>query len=118
MVDVNDRELRKVVLGLGTRVDGYPREGGFDISVASEVMAILALTTGLKDMRQRRAVNRRCLSRILEQMHGRELTVAPQGMIGATVAAAHAADPRLVPAFDAIEQAHAARLGHEGGGLS
>jgi methylenetetrahydrofolate dehydrogenase (NADP+)/methenyltetrahydrofolate cyclohydrolase/formyltetrahydrofolate synthetase/formate--tetrahydrofolate ligase len=55
VVDVNDRELRKVVLGLGDRVDGFPREGGFDIAVASEVMAILALTAGLKDMRQRLA---------------------------------------------------------------
>jgi methylenetetrahydrofolate dehydrogenase (NADP+)/methenyltetrahydrofolate cyclohydrolase/formyltetrahydrofolate synthetase/formate--tetrahydrofolate ligase len=53
VLDVNDRELRKVVLGLGAKVDGIPRESGFDISVASEIMAILALTTGVKDMRQR-----------------------------------------------------------------
>jgi methylenetetrahydrofolate dehydrogenase (NADP+)/methenyltetrahydrofolate cyclohydrolase/formyltetrahydrofolate synthetase len=53
VVDVNDRQLRKLVAGLGTKGDGAPREIGFDISVASEVMAILALTTGLKDMRQR-----------------------------------------------------------------
>jgi len=53
VVDVNDRALRKIVLGLGGYLDGVPREGGYDISVASEIMAILALTTGLKDMRAR-----------------------------------------------------------------
>ena len=53
VVDVNDRALRKIVLGLGGYLDGVPREGGYDISVASEIMAILALTTGLKDMRER-----------------------------------------------------------------
>lgn len=53
VVDVNDRELRNVVIGLGSKYDGIPRESGFDISVASEVMAILALTTGLQDMQER-----------------------------------------------------------------
>jgi len=53
VVDVNDRALRKIVLGLGGRDEGVPRETGYDIAVASEIMAILALTTSLKDMRQR-----------------------------------------------------------------
>jgi formyltetrahydrofolate synthetase len=53
VVDVNDRALRSIVLGLGGPLDGVPRAGGYDISVSSEIMAILALTTGLKDMRQR-----------------------------------------------------------------
>jgi len=53
VVDVNDRALRQIVIGLGGRENGYPRETGFDITVASEVMAILALTTDLKDLRQR-----------------------------------------------------------------
>ena len=53
VLDVNDRDLRNIVAGLGGRTDGRPRESGFDISVASEVMAILALTTGLRDMRER-----------------------------------------------------------------
>jgi formyltetrahydrofolate synthetase len=53
VVDVNDRALRSIVLGLGGRLDGVPREGGYDITVASEIMAILALATGLKDMRER-----------------------------------------------------------------
>lgn len=53
VVDLNDRALRKVVVGLGGSGDGMPRESGYDITVASELMAILALTTGLRDMRQR-----------------------------------------------------------------
>ena len=53
VVDINDRALRNVIVGLGTKWDGRPRESGFDITVASEVMAILALTTGLKDLRER-----------------------------------------------------------------
>jgi len=53
VVDVSDRALRNVVIGLGGRSDGLPRETGFDITVASEVMAILALTQGLKDLRER-----------------------------------------------------------------
>ena len=53
VVDVSDRSLRNIVIGLGGKDNGLPRETGFDISVASEVMAILALTTGPKDMRER-----------------------------------------------------------------
>ncbi|MFQ5855021.1 MAG: formate--tetrahydrofolate ligase [Anaerolineae bacterium] len=53
VVDVNDRALRQIIVGLGTRVDGQPRQAGFDITVASEVMAILALATSLKDLRER-----------------------------------------------------------------
>lgn len=53
VVDVSDRALRKVVIGLGGREHGIPRESQFDIAVASEVMAILGLTTSLQDLRQR-----------------------------------------------------------------
>jgi formate--tetrahydrofolate ligase len=53
VVDVSDRALRRVVVGLGGKENGYPRETGFDIAVASEVMAILGLTTDLKDLRAR-----------------------------------------------------------------
>lgn len=53
VVDVSDRALRKIVIGLGGKENGIPRESGFDIAVASEVMAILALTTGMKDLRER-----------------------------------------------------------------
>jgi formate--tetrahydrofolate ligase len=53
VVDLNDRALRNVIIGLGGRGDGVPRQTGFDITVASELMAILALTTSLRDLRQR-----------------------------------------------------------------
>lgn len=53
VVDVNDRALRQIVLGLGGPLDGVPRQAGYDITVASEIMAILALTTSLSDMRAR-----------------------------------------------------------------
>ena len=53
VVDVNDRALRNIVVGLGGRSDGVPRETGFDISAASEVMAALALATSLQDLRER-----------------------------------------------------------------
>ena len=52
-IDVNDRSLRNVVTGLGSRLDGNPRETGFDITAASEVMATLALCTDLQDLRRR-----------------------------------------------------------------
>ena len=53
VLDVSDRVLRNVIVGLGTREDGVIRQTGFDITAASEVMTVLALTTSLKDMRQR-----------------------------------------------------------------
>jgi formate--tetrahydrofolate ligase len=53
VLDVNDRSLRNVVIGLGARMDGVPRETGFDITAASEVMAILTLSTSLADLRRR-----------------------------------------------------------------
>jgi formate--tetrahydrofolate ligase len=52
-LDMNDRALRQVALGLGGRANGYPRETGFDITAASEVMAILAVSRDLHDLRQR-----------------------------------------------------------------
>jgi len=53
VLDVSDRALRNIVIGLGGKANGIPREAGFDITVASEVMAILALTSGLEDLRER-----------------------------------------------------------------
>jgi formate--tetrahydrofolate ligase len=53
VVDVNDRALRSIVIGLGGSANGVPREDGFDIVVASEVMAILCLATGLADLKER-----------------------------------------------------------------
>jgi len=53
VMDLNDRALRNVVIGLGEKEDGIPRQTGFDITVASEIMAILALTTSIEDLRAR-----------------------------------------------------------------
>ncbi len=53
VLDVNDRALRQIVIGLGGTADGVPREDGFDIVVASEVMAILCLANSLADLRER-----------------------------------------------------------------
>jgi methylenetetrahydrofolate dehydrogenase (NADP+)/methenyltetrahydrofolate cyclohydrolase/formyltetrahydrofolate synthetase len=96
VVDVNDRELRRVVLGLGARVDGLPREAGFDISVASEVMAILALTSGLKDMRAR-------LARIVigQNWAGEPVTAEDLGVAGAmTVLMKDAIMPNLMQTLE------------------
>jgi formate--tetrahydrofolate ligase len=53
VLDVNDRALRNIVIGLGSRMDGVPRQTGFDITAASEVMATLALTRSMEDLRAR-----------------------------------------------------------------
>ena len=53
VMDMNDRTLRHIVAGLGGKADGVPREDGFDITVASEVMAILCLSTGISDLKSR-----------------------------------------------------------------
>ena len=52
-VDMNDRQLRSIVDGLGGKVNGTPREDGFDITVASEIMAVLCLATSLTDLKER-----------------------------------------------------------------
>ena len=53
VVDTNDRFLRKITIGQNPTEKGFERESGFDIAVASECMAVLALTTSLEDMRER-----------------------------------------------------------------
>jgi formate--tetrahydrofolate ligase len=53
VMDMNDRSLRHIVLGLGGKFQGIPREGGFDITAASEIMAILCLANDMEDLRQR-----------------------------------------------------------------
>ena len=80
MVDVNDRALRKIVLGMGGPLDGVPRESGYDITVASEIMAILALTTGPKDMRER-------LGRMVVALNksGNPITAEDIGVAGAAM---------------------------------
>jgi formate--tetrahydrofolate ligase len=75
VADVNDRALRNIVIGLGGRADGMPRQTGFDITAASEVMATLALCSSLPDLRQRlgRIVvgyTREGIPVTAEQLHG------------------------------------------------
>ncbi|MFT4825594.1 MAG: formate--tetrahydrofolate ligase [Halioglobus sp.] len=53
VVDINDRQLRQITTGIGGPANGYPMEGGFDITVASEVMAIFCLSRNLKDLQER-----------------------------------------------------------------
>lgn len=53
VLDMNDRSLRSIVIGLGGKANGVPREDGFDITVASEVMAILCLSQGIEDLKER-----------------------------------------------------------------
>ena len=52
-MDLNDRALRQVIVGLGGPLQGVPREDGFDITVASEIMAILCLATNLDNLKER-----------------------------------------------------------------
>ena len=71
-LDMNDRALRQIAIGLGGRANGYPRETGFDITAASEVMAILAVSKDLQDLRARLgAHHRRALVRRRQAGHGR-----------------------------------------------
>ena len=81
VVDVNDRMLRGVEIGLGPDEKGFTRRTGFDISVASEIMAILGLTTGLRDMRQRLGRMVVALSR-----DGEPVTADDLGIAGALTA--------------------------------
>jgi len=78
VVDVSDRAIRNILIGLGTAGDGRPRQTGFDITVASEVMAILALTSDLKDIRKR-------LGRIVigTSKRGKPVTAEDLGAAGA-----------------------------------
>src|SRR5207237_7886707 len=78
VLDMNDRALRNVVLGLGGPVNGVPRESGFEITVASEIMAILCLARDLHDLKTR-------VSRIIvaERADGSYVSVAELGVAGA-----------------------------------
>ncbi len=96
VVDVNDRALRKINLGLGGSGDGFPRESGYDIVAASELMAILALTTSLEDMRGR-------IGRIIVAFnkYGKPVTVEDLGVAGAvTVLLKDAIMPNLMQTIE------------------
>ena len=95
-VDMNDRQLRFVTDGLGGKVNGVPREDGFDITVASEVMAVLCLATDLKDLKER-------LSRIVVAYtyDGQPVTAGQIGAAGAmTALLKDAFDPNLVQTLE------------------
>ncbi len=102
VMDVNDRALRNVVVGLGADADGRPRQTGFDITVASEIMAILALVNGddyksaLKDLRQR-------CGRIVigTNKQGKPITLEDLGVAGAvTVLMKDAIHPNLLQTLE------------------
>ena len=96
VLDVNDRSLRHVVTGLGTRVDGVPAQSGFDITPASEIMAILCLARDIDDLRRR--VGKILLGYTYE---GDPFTVDDLGVTGAiTVLLKDALNPNLVQTIE------------------
>ncbi len=96
VMDLNERALRQIVLGLGGKANGIPREGGFDISVASEMMAILCLASDLEDMKER-------ISRIIVAYtyDNKPVTVADLKVAGAlTLLFKDAIKPNLVQTLE------------------
>ncbi len=96
VVDINDRALRNICIGLGTAQDGYPRQTGFDITPASELMAILALSKNLQDLRQRigRAI-------VALDVNKEPITVEKLGVAGAaTVLLRDALMPNLMQTLE------------------
>lgn len=96
VLDLNDRALRHVVIGLGGKAHGVPRETGFDITVASEMMAILCLSAGLQDMKER-------LGRIVVayDRSGRAIRAAELNVTGAlTLLFKDAIKPNLVQTLE------------------
>lgn len=96
VVDVNDRFLREIMVGLGKDEAGHEHRSGYDITVASEIMAILALTTGLADMRDR-------LGRMVVavNMRGEAVTAEDLGVAGAlTVLMKDAIKPNLMQTLE------------------
>ena len=95
-MDMNDRQLRFIVDGLGGKVNGTPREDGFDITVASEVMAIFCLATSISDLKER-------LSKIVcaYTYEGKPVTAGEIGAAGAmTALLKDALDPNLVQTLE------------------
>lgn len=96
VVDLNDRALRKVIIGLGGPLQGVPREDGFDITVASEIMAVLCLATDIKDLKLR-------LSRMVVAYNAdkQPVTVEDLGVEGAlTLLLKEAVKPNLVQTIE------------------
>jgi len=102
VVDANDRALRNMTIGLGTKADGFPREASYDITVASEVMAILALVSGssyadaLRDLRER--IGRMVVA---YSYAGNPITTEDLGVAGAmTVLMKEALNPTLMQTLE------------------
>ena len=96
VLDVNDRALRNLVVGLGSKVDGVPRQSGFDITAASEVMVLLSLAASLEDLRER-------LRRIVigYSYAGRPITADDLGAAGAmAVILQDALNPNLLQTLE------------------
>jgi formate--tetrahydrofolate ligase len=99
VLDVNDRALRNIIVGLGGKADGVTRQTGFDITAASEVMAIWALSTSAKDLRAR-------LGRIVVGYNRAGEPVTAEQIKGAgSMAGHHARGAEAQPAADAGEHA-------------
>jgi formate--tetrahydrofolate ligase len=95
-LDMNDRALRQVAIGLGGRANGYPRETGFDITAASEVMAILAVSRDLQDLRRRLGA-----ITVASTFDGRPVTAEDLGAAGAmTVLLKDAIKPNLIQTLE------------------
>ncbi|MFE8695779.1 formate--tetrahydrofolate ligase [Cytobacillus sp. FJAT-53684] len=95
-LDMNDRALRKVVIGLGGPMQGVPREDGFDITVASEIMAVLCLSTDLQDLKKRLG------QMVIAYNYNKQpVTVADLGVQGAlTMLLKEAVKPNLVQTIE------------------
>jgi formate--tetrahydrofolate ligase len=98
VLDVNDRSLREIVLGLGGHADGVPRQSGFDITAASEVMAMLCLASGPEDLRRR--LDRTIVARDYD---GKPVTIKDLQATGAMLALLKdALLPNLVQTVDGV----------------
>jgi formate--tetrahydrofolate ligase len=98
VVDMNDRALRDILIGLGGRTEGIPRETGFDITAASEVMAVLCLATGIPDLKAR-------LGRIVVgyRTDGTPVTASDLNAVGAMAALLRdAVKPNLVQTTEGV----------------
>jgi len=96
VIDVNDRFLREIMVGLGKEEKGFEHRSGYDITVASEIMAILALTTDLRDMRERLGA-----MVVATDKHGNAVTAEDLGVAGAmTVLMKDAIKPNLMQTLE------------------
>jgi len=102
VVDANDRALRNLTLGLGTKADGFPREASYDITVASEVMAILALVSGASYTDALRDLRARIGRIVVAYSHaGEPITTEDLGVAGAmTVLMKEALNPTLMQTLE------------------